>query len=138
MVEQTNWDEHMTMLTFLYNATEHSATGITPFRAVFGTDAFEFVCRLMCQWRVDDHPDNLPERLRYVHGLVLSRVLAARDAAARTYDRAVREVSFQVGDRVLVYDAATSIAQDRKFRRHWLGPSVVKDNLSNVSYLLVA
>jgi transposase InsO family protein len=42
MVEETNWDEHLTMITFQYNATEHAATGITPFRAVFGTDAFEF------------------------------------------------------------------------------------------------
>jgi transposase InsO family protein len=54
-LEETNWDEHLTMTTFQYNATEQAATGITAFHAVFGTDAFEFDCGLMWQWRVDDH-----------------------------------------------------------------------------------
>jgi hypothetical protein len=123
MVEETNWHEHLSMITFQYNATEHAETAITPFRALFGTDAFEFDCGLMWQWRVDDHPENFSERLRSVHGLLLSRGLSARDAAARKYDRAVRELSFQVGDRVLVYDTATSISQGRKLRQHFLGPT---------------
>jgi hypothetical protein len=110
------------MITFQYNDTEYAATIITPFRAVFVTDEFEFDCGIMWQWRVNDHPENLAERLRSGHGLLLSRRLAARDAAARTYDRAVREVSFEVGDRVLVYDASASITQGRKLRQHWLGP----------------
>jgi hypothetical protein len=77
MVKETNWDEYLTMITFQYNAFEHAATGITPFRAVFVPDPFEFDCGLMWQWRVDDHPENMSERLRSVYGLLLSRGLAA-------------------------------------------------------------
>jgi hypothetical protein len=54
------------------------------------------------------------------------------------HDRAVREVKFAEGDRVLVYDEPTAAGQGRKMRTPWLGPYRVEKRLSPVGYLLRA
>ena len=34
--DQTNWDQWVAFATYVYNTTEHSATGFTPFELLFG------------------------------------------------------------------------------------------------------
>jgi hypothetical protein len=120
------------------NLTSHAATGITPYRAIFGSNAFEFDSCLLARFRTDDEPDDLAARLKEVHARLLERGVKSRDRAARAYDRAVDEVEFAAEERVLVWDDASALALGRKLRTHWLGPYKVEEKLSPVSYILRA
>jgi hypothetical protein len=122
-------------VAFRYNATDHAAPGMTPYRAVLGTEVFEFDRGLLQRWRVDDEPENLAQWLAEIHSHLLARRLKVRDEAALTYDRAVRLVEFAEGERVLVYDEAGAVAQGRKLRLPWFGPYRVERKLSDVSYV---
>jgi hypothetical protein len=94
---------------------------MAPYRAIFGSNAFEFDPCLLASFRSDDEPDDLAARLKEVHARLLGRVLKSRDRAARAYDGAVDEVEFAAGERVLAWDDASALALGRKLRTHWLG-----------------
>jgi hypothetical protein len=111
---------------------------MTPYRAVLGTEVFEFDYGLLQRWRIDDEPENLAQRLAEIHAHLLARGLKVRDEAALAYDRAVRLVEFAEGERVLVYDEAGAVVQGRMLRLPWLGPYCVEKKLSDVSYVLCA
>ncbi len=40
-MEEDDWDKHIAMACFRYNTTVNGATGMTPFKAMFGIDGFE-------------------------------------------------------------------------------------------------
>jgi hypothetical protein len=56
---------------------------MTPYRAVFGVDVFEFDSALLQRYRVDDEPEELGQRLREVHALLFPRGERSREVAAR-------------------------------------------------------
>jgi hypothetical protein len=85
-----------------------------------------------------DKPTDLATRLDEIHAQLLSKGIRSREAAARTHEKAVHEVEFWNGARVLVYDEPTAAGQDRKMRTPWLGPYRVVKRLSRVGYLLRA
>jgi hypothetical protein len=60
------------MAQLRYNLSCHAATGMTPYRATFGSNAFEFDCCLLARFRTDDEPDDLAARLKEVHARLLS------------------------------------------------------------------
>jgi hypothetical protein len=62
----------------------------------------------------------------------------SRDRASPAYDRAVDEVEFAAGERVLLWDDVSALALGRKLRTHWLGPYKVEEKMSPVSYILHA
>jgi hypothetical protein len=82
------------MAVFRYNATQHATTGMTPYRALFGVDVFEFACALLQRYRVDDEPEELGQSMKEVDQRLFARESESRDIAGRAYDRAVREGAF--------------------------------------------
>jgi Integrase core domain len=138
LIDEENWYEIFPLVTFQHNASQHSATKITPFRAMFGTEPFEFDCGLQLRFRADDEPTQLAARLREIHTQLLRRGIQSREIASRVHDSAVQEVEFPEGGRVLVYDEPTAAGQGRKMRVPWMGPYRVEKRLSPVGYLLRA
>jgi transposase InsO family protein len=136
VLAEDEWDQHVAMSTFRYNTSVHSATGQTPYRGMFGVDAFDFDAGLGLQLRLDEEPTDLPTSLARLHEDMLRGGLRSRDRAARHYDRAVDETMYQEGDRVLVYHPPALTERGRKLRVPWLGPYVVKERLSAVGYVL--
>jgi hypothetical protein len=126
------------MAVFRYNATQHAATRMTPYKAVLGSEVFEFDCGSVQRWNIDAEPEDLARRLAEVHAELLRKGLKSRDEAARAYNRAVDLTQFEEASRVLVYDEAGALAQRRKLRQPWLGPYRVEKRLSDVSYILRA
>ena len=104
---EDDWDSHIAMACFCYNTTVHEATGVTPYKAVFGIDAFDFDAELG-RWMAMDQEvlfaDDLPRRIATVHQELISRSLAARMSSAKQYNKLVLDTEFFVGDRVMVYN----------------------------------
>jgi Integrase core domain len=46
LITDEDWDFMLALAQFRYNSARHAATGMTPCRAVFGLDAFEYDCGL--------------------------------------------------------------------------------------------
>jgi hypothetical protein len=138
VLDEVDWDQHVYMATFRYNTSVHQATGISPYRAMFGVDVFEFDAGVGLQLRLDKEPTSLAERLKEVHRDLLEAGKRSRTVAARFYDLSVKETSFEVGDRVLVWHPPGEVEVGRKLRVPWIGPYRVMDQHSPVSYSLKA
>jgi transposase InsO family protein len=135
---EADWDLHLSMAVFRYNTGVHEATGMTPFKAMFGVDAFDFDAEVGWKTMLDDRDDDeeLPERMRIIHDELFRRGMHARAQAAKQYNRALKEVQFEQGDRVLLFYPPGQVEQGRKLRSPWLGPYRVKEKLSPISYML--
>jgi hypothetical protein len=42
VTHEEDWDRHLAFAVFRFNATSNEATGMSPFRALFDVDPFEF------------------------------------------------------------------------------------------------
>jgi hypothetical protein len=42
VLDEADWDTHVTFVAFRYFSLVNSATGVTPYRAMFGVDVIEF------------------------------------------------------------------------------------------------
>jgi hypothetical protein len=136
ILDEIDWDQHVCMATFRYNTSVHRATRISPYRVMFGVDVFEFDAGVGLQLRLDDEPTDLAERLKEVHRDLMAAGRRSRMAAARYYDQAVKETSFVVGDRVLIWHPPGEVEVGRKLRVLWIGPYRITDQHSPVSYSL--
>jgi hypothetical protein len=105
---------------------------------MFGVDAFEFDAGVGLQLRLDEEPTSLAECLKEVHRDLLEAGKRSRTVAPRYNDLAVKETSFEVGDRVLVWNPPGEVEVGRKLRVPWIGTYRVIDQHSPVSYSLKA
>jgi hypothetical protein len=58
-LDEKDWDLSLSMAVFRYNATQHAATGMTLYKAVLGSEVFEFDCGVLQRWNIDAEPENL-------------------------------------------------------------------------------
>jgi hypothetical protein len=91
VLREEDWRQHVPMATFRYNCTYHSATGVTPYRGVFGVDCFDFDAGIGLAFSLEDETQakDLPARMAAVHADLLAAGRLSRDLAARYYDAAV-------------------------------------------------
>jgi hypothetical protein len=97
-LDEANWDKNVTFAAFRYNSSVNSAAGVTPYRAMFGVDVFEFDAGIGLQPRLEDEPEDFPSRLAGVHADLLSAGNRSRSAADKLLHRAVTECSYAIGD----------------------------------------
>jgi Integrase core domain len=136
VMNEENWDVLVPLATFRYNCSRNSATGVSPYSAMFGMDALEFDAALGLELRIDDEPEDLSSTMAKIHADLMSTGLHSRDVAATYYDRAVKECKYEVGDRVLLYQSQGAMEQGRKLRVPWLGPYRVVARQSSVGYTI--
>ena len=126
-VHEQDWHKHILMACYRYNTTVHEATGMTPFKAMFGVESFELDHELALQDRIDEDPgtgDELAKQLAELHRQLIGKGNMARDKAERFYNRAVKEGTYEEGERVLVYDPQADLKKGRKLSAPWIGPYV--------------
>lgn len=132
---EDDWDEHVALACFRYNSSVCSATGMTPYQAMFGIEAFEAWGEVDIDF-AEEEPESLACRLSELHKQLLSRARKERTRAKLQYDKAVKEVRFKVGDRVLVWSENLNKAIGRKIIKPWLGPYKIVKRLGRVGYEL--
>jgi hypothetical protein len=135
---KADWDLHLSMAVFRYITGVHEATGMTPFKAIFGGEAFDFDAEVGWTTMLEDRDDDekLQERMRIIHDELFRRGIHTRSQAAGQQNRVLKEVQFEQGDRVLLFNRLGQVEQARKLRSPWLGPYRVKEKLSPISYIL--
>ena len=138
-VHERDWHKHILMACYRYNTTVHEATNMTPFKAMFGVEAFELDHELALQDRIDEDPgigEELAKRLAELHRQLIGKGTRARDKAEKYYNRAVQESNYREGDRVLVYNPPADLKKGRKLSTPWMGPYIIEKKLSDISFIL--
>lgn len=132
-----DWDEHPALACLRYNTGVCAATGTTPFKAIFGIDAFE-AWGQVDQSCFEEEPDSLAERLAVLHKQLLCKGMDARGKANKAYDRKVNPIEFFIGDRVLVWSEMLNNLEGKKIIKPWIGPYLIKGRLGRVGYVVEA
>lgn len=116
-----DWDEHIAIACFRYNRSVNDATGMTPYRAVFGIDAFDFDAEVGKRKFEDDElasDESLKERLAKVHRELIEKGIGERMVAARQYKKSSEKLEFKVVDRVMIYHPPLDKKIRRKLKPH--------------------
>jgi hypothetical protein len=93
--------------TYVYNSTEHSATGYTPFELLFGHPSSlpsSLKSPPSPQYNYDDYVSELRDRLQSAHQAARSKLITHKDRSKDYYDRKTEEMKIEIGDKVLLYD----------------------------------
>ena len=138
LVEESNWAELLPLVTFQYNATEHRAIKTTPYKAMFGSDPFDYDQGMLLQYYIDQEADQEPlsERLKQMHHELFTKSLLDKKGNAQYYNQAAKEKEFEVGERVMVFNTLGLVEEGRKLRAPWLGPYEIISKFSDLGYEL--
>ncbi|KAJ8903237.1 hypothetical protein NDN08_004347 [Rhodosorus marinus] len=129
---------NIALASYRYNSAVHSATKCSPFRAMFGVQAFDFGVDYNLRFRQESDPtrEDLAEHVKELHEERTKHSWKAKETEKKCYDKAVSEVEFKPGDRVNVFYPPDVLGVGRKLSTPWLGPYRVQRRLGNVRYLL--
>lgn len=144
---QRLWEKYLPIFEFEYNNSANTTTGYSPFYLWYGQHPHTPV-----SLAVDDDPPTLrtPSELQGFLSSIDEAVQAARSAIARAqrnqkeyYDKARRDVSFNIGDLVFVESTALprektkpGTERTKKFSPLRHGPFAVKRRIGSVAYEL--
>jgi len=135
--DQTDWDEWIPFAMFTYNTTPHTATGYTPFELIYGHQA-DIPTALMMPpkptYNYDDYAQELKERLRATNRVAREHIKDEKIKAKLQYDRKAKEITFKVGDKVLIYDETLRRGRSKKLESLWTGPYKIIEKHSAVNY----
>eukprot|EP00736_Rhodelphis_marinus_P012019 Rmarinus@m.1179 len=142
--DHKDWDEHLALVCFAYNTTRHVTTGQEPFYLMHGRDALTPArgMRVTDGERVRGPQGPLPYYVRQMEAsldevadIVVATVQKEKTRQIRGYDQRRREISFEVGDRVLVeFTVPPAGVPSRKFADRYYGPYRIVAKLSPVTY----
>eukprot|EP00187_Rhodella_violacea_P002522 CAMPEP_0174888830 /NCGR_PEP_ID=MMETSP0167-20121228/4096_1 /TAXON_ID=38298 /ORGANISM="Rhodella maculata, Strain CCMP736" /LENGTH=106 /DNA_ID=CAMNT_0016125991 /DNA_START=493 /DNA_END=814 /DNA_ORIENTATION=+ len=106
-------------MTAAYSSSKHSATGVSPFYAMFGVGPLDFQTTSWSQqWPVV----MLADHMLRVSEMVLQSSRRAAAAAKRWYDSKVVDLHLNENSRVMVFAPGETKASGRKLLDHWSGP----------------
>jgi len=114
----------------VYNTTEHSAMGFTPFELLFGRPSTlpSALKRLPePQYNYDDYASELKGRLQMVHQHAHKNLVKSKGRSKEHYDRTVGQTKLKVGDNVLLFDETVRRGRSRKLSAQWVGPYTITD-----------
>lgn len=130
-----DWDQHVALACFRYNTSACTATGMSPYKAVFGIDAFEAWAELDID-RVMGEPEGLAGELAALHKQLISTGKKARARGKKQYDKTINPVEFNIGERVLLWSVKLNSKEGNKVIKPWIGPYVVIGRLGRVGHQL--
>ncbi|XP_055932981.1 uncharacterized protein LOC129963003 [Argiope bruennichi] len=125
-----DWDIHLPYLLFAYREVPHSTTGLSPFQMVYGRLPRGPLSLMKDFWTgkrripvgvsrsIESYLENLQENLGKAHGIAMENAEKTQAEYARRYNLRAREKTFQVGEKVLILDSASS----HKLLKKWIGP----------------
>ena len=127
---QDHWDRYIPTLTYALNTAHKESIKTTPFEIVFGRKP-----RLFGPIGVHANDTTLSrqqqlQRLPGVREEARTAILRAQEVYRKRYNKTHVNVSYQIGDIILVHNPATPLGLSPKITRHWGGPYYVSSILS--------
>ena len=141
---QDLWDENLQMITFGYNTSLNNTTGFSPYKLLFGRDpVLPPDITTGAQYSGYENERQLltatENSLKELHKLVFENNKKASERNKTYYDRKHREVSYEVGQKVLVYYPTRIVGRSEKLMSPFHGPfTITKVNNNGVNYEIEA
>jgi hypothetical protein len=141
--QQNDWDEHLAAAELATNNAVQASTGFSPFYLNFGREAKLPFDHALAELLPSNNPEAADRIKRLQADLQRARanILAAQQRQARYRDPRRRDVTFSVGDKVLLsteHLKMTGVAGTRspKFTYKYIGPFTVKRKVNDNAYEL--
>jgi hypothetical protein len=137
--EQTEWDLHIAPVLFAYRTAQQSTTKMTPFLLTYRREA-----KLSLDDHVDQKDKNLIDRIQQIieklpdiREKAKQTMIAMKNKQKTAHDKHLtKPTSFDIGQKVLYFDAARINQFSGKLEPKWKGPYRIHEILINGSYRL--
>ncbi|XP_055928680.1 uncharacterized protein LOC129959814 [Argiope bruennichi] len=138
-VEQKNWDQILSFVTFAYSTTKHDTTGFTPFYLIHGRELETPLDTMLplCSKEFsqeDDYVSHLINKAEESRQLARARTLEAQQKDRRRYDSKHRIVAYEPGDWVGNFIPVRKIGLFEKLLKRYTGPYQILRWLFDVTY----
>lgn len=140
-----DWDLYLSSVLFAYRTKRHNTTRHEPFYLMYGRDAIlpvEFAVKtVQAECSDQNWQDDLLERIHTLTGKVIGDRLETQDIIYQAQQKQIqrhnedlREISFKIGDLVLLYQSKFKGKQ--KLQERWKGPYYIQEVVGNGAYKL--
>jgi hypothetical protein len=110
---------------YVYNTTEHSATGYTPFELIFGHQS-TLPSALKDypgpQYNHYDYVTELKSRLQAARQMARESLVSSKTRSKDYYDKKAESQNLSVGDKALLCDETVRRGRSKKLSSQWIGP----------------
>ena len=126
------WDTVINSVLFAYRTAKNSTTKYTPFYLTYGREA-----RLPITIFENETLESNLEDLEINRQKAKDNVTKAQENQKRRHDSKIKKpIEYQIGDKVLLYEAAKEKTWTGKLEDKWKGPFYIHDKLLNGAYKL--
>ena len=132
---KTDWDEKLPMALLAYRTSVHTATGQTPFAAMYGRQAILPVDMIF------GVPDRERMQLQDANATLQHRLVRAYETMRKNQRKQTQRIAQQytgrtgqleIGDRVWYYTPRRTIGETKKLHTSWTGPWVVIQKIAPI------
>jgi hypothetical protein len=140
--KENQWDEHIEQVLFAYRTTKHSTTKRTPFFMTYGREATLPIDEIEMSEDVSEK-ESLLKRTYNIINLTEERdevrniIRKSQENQKEKYDKKIKkETELNIGDKVLLKDAAKEKQWSGKLAPKWKGPYYIHDRIGKGAYKL--
>src|SRR2546429_3396256 len=140
--KENQWDEHIEQVLFAYRTTKHSTTKRTPFFMTYGREAILPIDEMKIQKNIFEKGSIL-KRIYEVINLTEKRdearknIEKSQENQKEKHDKKIKkETELNIGDKVLLKDAAKEKQWSGKLVPKWKGPYYIHDEIGKGAYKL--
>jgi hypothetical protein len=137
--EQDNWDDLLPYAEFAYNNSQQTSTGFSPFHALYGQEVntWSTIVNAMDNPQATTTTNTATDTIE----IIKKNLETAKGTMVSNYNKHHRDITFQVGDKVLLNTKnlrLASLEQSplRKFQPRFVGPFEITAAISPIAYRL--
>jgi len=132
-IDQSRWEELLPALELAYNTAPQASTGLSPFQIMIGENPPTGKDVEMLEPQVTPA---LTKTFRMMVARALAHIAMAQQRQKRNADKHRREVTYNVGDKVLLNTKFLHLDGSRKLKQRYLGPFTIARKIGTVAYEL--
>ncbi|GBC22632.2 uncharacterized protein K02A2.6-like [Rhizophagus irregularis DAOM 181602=DAOM 197198] len=134
---EENWDKHIPSVLFAYRTRKQSSTKIKPFYVTYGRRAKLPLDKDENKITLADRVKILIEELPVIRRKMKENVEEAQERQKQQHDkRGIRKPKFEIGEKVLLYEAWREKQWSGKLQNKWKGPYLIHEEFGNGAYKL--
>lgn len=135
--EDKDWDLHIGSVLFAYRNKKHSSIKVEPFYLIYGRAARIPMDTEEKETTIKERLGYLLEELPKVRREAKTQSEKSQEKQKEYHDKKIRkQEKFEIGDKVLYYNAAKEKQWSGKLEEKWKGPYYIQQQLLNGSYKL--
>ncbi|XP_011859544.1 PREDICTED: uncharacterized protein LOC105557028 [Vollenhovia emeryi] len=142
---QKDWDRWIPMYLLAYRSSKHETTGVSPSELCYGRDLRlpldllrgcpPVICGKEDQVK-ESFLGNLKGKLDQIHSSVRERMEVKSSRMKSRYDQGVRQILFQEGQKVWLFNPKKERGKAPKLQSSWEGPFLIDKKLSDVVFCI--